>query len=96
MITVSFKNLICSHVFALLLVTKIYFNLCVFKVVRMRIHRVGRLLSYEEVEQSYQEWVLNMHNCYDQEHASGEDDAIVIFHSLDNKSLGISPDCKGT
>ncbi|CAA7023351.1 unnamed protein product [Microthlaspi erraticum] len=62
--------------------------------VSILIHRVGILLSYAEVEQSYQEWVLNMHTSYDQEHASGEDDAIVIFHSLDNKSLGISPDCK--
>lgn len=47
------------------------------------------------MERDYQNWVTEMHKTYDEEDASGEDDAIIIFDSLDNKALCISPDCKG-
>lgn len=52
-------------------------------------------MRYEEVEQGYKDWVLEMHKTYDAEDASGEDEAIIIFDSLDNKALCISPKCEG-
>ncbi|ESQ31967.1 hypothetical protein EUTSA_v10003513mg [Eutrema salsugineum] len=58
------------------------------------IHKGGKCMNYVQLEQSFQAWVLDMHKSYDEEHASGEDDAIVICDSLDNKALGISLDCK--
>lgn len=59
------------------------------------LHREGKALVFGQVEQDYQNWVLEMHKTYDEEDALGEDDAIVIFDSLDNKALCISPDCRG-
>ena len=47
------------------------------------------------MERDYENWVMEMHKTYDEEDALGEDDAVIIFDSLDNKALCISPDCKG-
>lgn len=63
--------------------------------VSMVIHREGKSLNYGQVEQSYQDWVRKMHKSYDEEDALGEDEATVIFDSLDNKALCISPGCQG-
>ncbi|CAH8342528.1 unnamed protein product [Eruca vesicaria subsp. sativa] len=60
--------------------------------VSMVIHKEGKSLTYGQVEQSYQDWVFKMHKSYDEEDALGEDEATVIFDSLDNKALCISPD----
>ncbi|KAJ4867401.1 gamma-irradiation and mitomycin c induced 1 [Raphanus sativus] len=62
--------------------------------VSMVIHREGKSLNYGQVEQSYQDWVRKMHKSYDEEDALGEDEATVIFDSLDNKALCISPGCQ--
>ncbi|CAH2044292.1 unnamed protein product [Thlaspi arvense] len=62
--------------------------------VSIEIHKEGERLRIGEVEQSYQEWVLKMHKSYDEENASGADEAIVVFESLDHKALCISPDCE--
>ncbi|XP_019083924.1 PREDICTED: uncharacterized protein LOC104706733 isoform X4 [Camelina sativa] len=58
------------------------------------LHREGKTLVFGQVDQDYKAWVLEMHKTYDEEEASGEDDAVVIFDSLDNKALCISPDCE--
>ncbi|KAL0890595.1 hypothetical protein Bca101_014578 [Brassica carinata] len=62
--------------------------------VSMVIHREGKSLTYGQVEQSYHDWVLKMHKSYDEEDALGEDEATVVFDSLDKKSLCISSDCE--
>ncbi|CAF2016215.1 unnamed protein product [Brassica oleracea var. botrytis] len=62
--------------------------------VSMVIHREGTSLTYGQVEQSYHDWVLKMHKSYDEEDAMGEDEATVIFDSLDKKALCISHDCE--
>ncbi|KAF2534407.1 hypothetical protein F2Q70_00032420 [Brassica cretica] len=62
--------------------------------VSMVIHREGKSLNYGQVEQSYHDWVLKMHKSYDEEDAIGEDEATVIFDSLDKKALCISHDCE--
>ncbi|XP_018515055.2 structural maintenance of chromosomes flexible hinge domain-containing protein GMI1 isoform X2 [Brassica rapa] len=62
--------------------------------VSMVIHREGKSLAYGQVEKGYEEWVLKMHKSYDEEDALGEDEATVIFDSLDKKALCISPDCE--
>ncbi|KAJ0248647.1 hypothetical protein HA466_0157180 [Hirschfeldia incana] len=62
--------------------------------VSMVIHREGKSLTYGQVDQSYHDWVLKMHKSYDEEDALGEDEATVIFDSLANKALCISPDCQ--
>ncbi|KAF8089966.1 hypothetical protein N665_0493s0022 [Sinapis alba] len=53
--------------------------------ISMVIHREGKSLTYGQVEQSYQDWVYKMHKSYDEEDALGEDEATVIFDSLDKK-----------
>ncbi|XP_019097222.1 PREDICTED: uncharacterized protein LOC104770816 isoform X1 [Camelina sativa] len=58
------------------------------------LHREGKSLVLGQVDQDYKTWVLEMHKTYDEEEASGEDDAVVIFDSLNNKALRISPDCE--
>ncbi|XP_023635760.1 uncharacterized protein LOC17884597 [Capsella rubella] len=63
-------------------------------VVNIELHRGNKPLVLEQVGKDYESWVLEMHKTYDEEEASGEDDAVVIFDSLDNKVLCISPDCK--
>lgn len=87
---ISFAVMFCSSSG----VTRMYLILCLSDV-NIIIHRDGKSLGYEQVEQGYKDWVLKMHKTYDEEDASGEDDAIFIFDSLDNKALCISPDCKG-
>ncbi|KAG7551735.1 hypothetical protein ISN45_Aa06g023820 [Arabidopsis thaliana x Arabidopsis arenosa] len=62
--------------------------------VNIALHRKGEALVFGQVERDYQNWITEMHKTYDEEDASGEDDAIIILDSLDNKALCISPDCK--
>ena len=76
------------------LVTRVELTLCSTDV-SMVIHREGKSLAYGQVEKGYEEWVLKMHKSYDEEDALGEDEATVIFDSLDKKALCISPDCEG-
>lgn len=69
------------------------YNDCFFFTdVTIVIHREGKSLSYAHIEQTYQEWVLNMHNNHDEEAAAGEDEAVLIVGSLDKKALGILRD----
>lgn len=47
------------------------------------------------MEKQYQEWILEMHNIYDEESDCGEDEPIIIILNPSNKKqLGISSDGK--
>ncbi|CAN8277312.1 unnamed protein product [Cochlearia groenlandica] len=56
------------------------------------IHREEKSLSYAQLDHTYQEWVLNMHNVNDEEATSGDDDAVLIVGGLDKKGLCIIRD----
>lgn len=46
------------------------------------------------MEKQYQEWILDMHNTYDEESDCGEDEPIIILNPSNKKQLGISSDGK--
>ncbi|XP_024006711.1 uncharacterized protein LOC18011562 isoform X2 [Eutrema salsugineum] len=60
--------------------------------VKIVIHREGKTLGITQLEHTYQEWVMKMHDTHDEEATSGEDDAILIVGSLDKKALCILRD----
>ncbi|CAH2044294.1 unnamed protein product [Thlaspi arvense] len=60
--------------------------------VKTVIHREGKPLSIAHLEQTYQDWVMKMHDTHDEEATSGEDEATLIVESLDKKALGILRD----
>lgn len=46
------------------------------------------------MEKQYQEWVLRMHDCYDEEIVCGEDEPVLVINPSNKKQLGISADGK--
>lgn len=46
------------------------------------------------MEKQYQEWILQMHNTFDEESDCGEDEPIIILNPSNKKQLGISSDGK--
>ncbi|GMJ14975.1 GAMMA-IRRADIATION AND MITOMYCIN C INDUCED 1 [Hibiscus trionum] len=62
------------------------------KDVNVEIHRDGKQLTYLQLEREYMDWLLQMHNKYDEEIDSGEDQPIIVVSPSNNKALGISSD----
>ncbi|PIA31345.1 hypothetical protein AQUCO_05000016v1 [Aquilegia coerulea] len=61
--------------------------------VRVEILRDGKPLSLSQLEKEYEEWLLQMHDKYDEEIVCGKDDPVVVFLSPHNKKgLGVSSD----
>lgn len=60
----------------------------------VEIYRDGKLLIPLQVEKQYQEWILQMHDTYDQEIDCGGDQPLLIVGPSNKKKLGISSDGK--
>ncbi|CAI8605727.1 unnamed protein product [Vicia faba] len=51
----------------------------------------AKMLTLAQLEKEYQEWVINMHNQYDEEaDATAEDNPVIIVSPPNKKALGIS------
>lgn len=62
------------------------------KEVNVEIYRDGKLLTPLQMEREYQDWILQMHERYDEETDSGEDQAVLVVNPANKKALGISSD----
>ncbi|RAL46965.1 hypothetical protein DM860_016599 [Cuscuta australis] len=62
------------------------------KDVHIEICKDGKPLSLTQLEKVYHDWVLNMHNRYDCEIESGDDQPIIVLSSENRKELGTSSD----
>lgn len=62
------------------------------KEVNVEIYRDGKLLTPLQMEREYQDWILQMHEHYDEETDSGEDQAVLVVNPANKKALGISSD----
>lgn len=62
------------------------------KEVNVEIYRDGKLLTPLQLEREYQDWILQMHERYDEETDSGEDQAVLVVNPANKKALGISSD----
>ncbi|KAJ0091962.1 hypothetical protein Patl1_26137 [Pistacia atlantica] len=62
------------------------------KDINVEIYRAGKLLTLLQLEKEYQDWLLQMHDHYDEEYNFGVDQPIFIISPKNKKSLGISSD----
>ncbi|KAL3521653.1 hypothetical protein ACH5RR_019802 [Cinchona calisaya] len=62
------------------------------KDVRIEIYKDGQELNLSKLEKLYEDWIIKMHNQYDEEIVSGNDEPTFIFHPSNKKELGISSD----
>ncbi|XVF10079.1 hypothetical protein REPUB_Repub07fG0152300 [Reevesia pubescens] len=62
------------------------------KDVDVEIYRAGKRLTILQLEREYQDWLLQMHDSYDEEIESGEDQPVLVVGPLNKKALGISSD----
>ncbi|XP_022890366.1 uncharacterized protein LOC111405633 isoform X2 [Olea europaea var. sylvestris] len=62
------------------------------KELQIKIHRSGKILTPPQLEKQYQDWILEMHDRYDEEVDSGEDQPTLVVVPENNKKLGISSD----
>ncbi|OMO93636.1 gamma-irradiation and mitomycin c induced 1, partial [Corchorus olitorius] len=63
------------------------------KGVDVEIYRDGKKISFPQVERDYRDWLLQMHDRYDEEMMSGEDQPVLVIDPSNKKALGISDDC---
>lgn len=61
-------------------------------VVDVEIYRDQKLLTPLQLEREYQDWILQMHDRYDQETECGEDQPVLVVSPANKKALGISSD----
>jgi len=50
------------------------------------------MLSPLQLEKEYNDWILQMHNRYDEEADAGEDKPVILVNPPNMKALGISDD----
>ncbi|KAF5442725.1 hypothetical protein F2P56_035352 [Juglans regia] len=62
------------------------------KFVDVEIYRDQKLLTPLQLEREYQDWILQMHDRYDQETECGEDQPVLVVSPANKKALGISSD----
>ncbi|CAI9092569.1 OLC1v1027852C1 [Oldenlandia corymbosa var. corymbosa] len=60
------------------------------KDVRIEIIHDGKEISLSKLEKLYEDWISNMHDQFDEEMATGNDEAVLIVDPPNNKDLGIS------
>lgn len=60
--------------------------------VQTEIHRDGKKLTLSQLEKQYHEWILAMHERYDDEIYSAVGDYTVVFLTSKDKKLGINSD----
>lgn len=61
-----------------------------FADINVEIYRDGKLLTPLQLEKDYQDWLLHMHDHYDEEINFGADQPTFIISPKNKKSLGIS------
>ncbi|KAI9157714.1 hypothetical protein LWI28_026791 [Acer negundo] len=57
-----------------------------------RLIRAGKLLTPLQLEKDYQDWLLQMHDLYDEEINCGEDQPVLVINPKNKKTLGITSD----
>ncbi|CAH9140870.1 unnamed protein product [Cuscuta epithymum] len=62
------------------------------KDIHVEICKDGKALSFSQLEKQYHDWISNMHDTYDCEVESGDDQPIIVFSSENKKELGTSSD----
>lgn len=62
------------------------------QVPTIEIQREGRSLSLSTLEKEYQDWVLQMHEAYDEEVDTGGDTPVFVIGSENKMDFGISSD----
>ncbi|KAK3034710.1 hypothetical protein RJ639_032663, partial [Escallonia herrerae] len=60
--------------------------------VHVEIYKAEKPLTLSQLEKQYQEWILQMHDRYDEEIDCGVDEPIVVLSPSNKKGLGISSD----
>lgn len=62
--------------------------------IEVEIRKAGKALTPLQLEREYQDWILQMHDLYDEEVDSGEDHPVIIVSPANKNALGISSDGK--
>lgn len=71
------------------------FQILIFSVdVHIEIRKDGIKLNLSKLEKLYEDWIISMHNQYDEEIDSGKDEPIFVVNPSNKKELGISSDGK--
>ncbi|KAK9094031.1 hypothetical protein Scep_025500 [Stephania cephalantha] len=60
--------------------------------VSIEIQRGGKPLSLSHLEKEYDEWILQMHDQYDEEVVCGDDEPVLVLNPTNREKLGISSD----
>ncbi|OIW07390.1 hypothetical protein TanjilG_10225 [Lupinus angustifolius] len=60
------------------------------KDIEVEIRKDGKVLSLLQLERDYEDWILGMHDRYDEEVGSGEDQPVMMVSPANKKALGIS------
>lgn len=58
--------------------------------VDVQIFRDNKMLTPLQLERQYQDWILQMHDYYDQDTECGEDEPVIVVSPTNKKALGIS------
>lgn len=58
----------------------------------VKILKDGKPLSLLQLEKDYEDWIIQMHNAYDEEIECGEDEPVLVIGPCKKKQLGISAD----
>ncbi|KAK2635775.1 hypothetical protein Ddye_030567 [Dipteronia dyeriana] len=62
------------------------------KEINVEIYRAGKLITPLQLEKDYQDWLLQMHDLYDEEINCGEDQPVLVINPRNKKTLGITSD----
>lgn len=58
----------------------------------IEVYKAEELLTPLQLEKNYQDWLLQMHELYDEEVDAGEDEPTVILSPVNKKALHVSSD----
>lgn len=58
----------------------------------IKIQKDGKPLSLSQLEKEYQDWIILMHDRYDEEMDGGEDEPVLVISPCNKKKLGITAD----
>ncbi|CAL0318893.1 unnamed protein product [Lupinus luteus] len=62
------------------------------KDIEVEIRKDGKVFSLLQLERDYEDWILGMHDRYDEEVGSGEDQPVMMVSPANKNALGISSD----
>lgn len=64
----------------------------IFVGISVEIQRDGKPLRFSQLEKEYEDWIFLMHDQYDEEAVSGDDEPVLVVNPTNRKGLGISSD----